>query len=129
LARRAAFHRRPSTDYLHRAAQAGVTWTQAREMGEAEVDASNCTFAEATLTQSPMDFVASGVRALEYWGWAPKIAVRHPKSPVQTASGDPWALVRGLFPVGPRCCIVYCAHFAHHDHPFRRIVIARPTAS
>ncbi len=45
------------------------------ELFVAVLGASNCTFAEATLTQSVLDFVASGVRALEYFGCAPKIAV------------------------------------------------------
>jgi transposase len=37
--------------------------------------ASNYTFAEATLTQTVPDFIASTVRALEFFGAAPRIAV------------------------------------------------------
>jgi transposase len=45
------------------------------ELFVAVLGASDYTFAEATLTQCVLDFVASGVRALEYFGCAPKIAV------------------------------------------------------
>jgi transposase len=50
------------------------------EISEAELflavlGASNYTFAEATLTQTVPDFVASTVRALEYFGAAPRIMV------------------------------------------------------
>jgi len=37
--------------------------------------ASNYTFCEATLTQQLPDFVASNIRALEYWGAVLEIVV------------------------------------------------------
>jgi transposase len=45
------------------------------ELFVAVLGASNYSFAEATLTQSIPDFVASTVRALEYFGAAPNITV------------------------------------------------------
>lgn len=45
------------------------------ELYVAVLGASNYTFAEVTLTQTTLDFVASSVRAFEYFGAAPKIAV------------------------------------------------------
>lgn len=45
------------------------------ELFVAVLGASNYTFAEATLSQSLPDFCSSCVRALEYFGAAPKIAV------------------------------------------------------
>jgi transposase len=45
------------------------------ELFVAVLGASNFTFAEATLSQSTLDLVASSVRALEYFGAAPKIVV------------------------------------------------------
>ena len=45
------------------------------ELFVAVLGASNYTFAEATLTQTSFDFTASTVRALEYFGGAPQIAV------------------------------------------------------
>ena len=45
------------------------------ELFVAVLGVSNCTFAEATLTQRTQDFVGSAVRALEYFGVAPSIFV------------------------------------------------------
>jgi len=45
------------------------------ELFVAVLGASNYTFAEATLTQTVPDFVASTVRAFEYFGVVSKIAV------------------------------------------------------
>ncbi len=45
------------------------------ELFVAYLGASNYTFAEATLTQTVSDFTASTVRALEYFGAAPRIMV------------------------------------------------------
>src|SRR5688572_26242566 len=49
--------------------------TREVELFVAVLGASNYTFAEATLTQKIPDFVASTVRALEYFGAAPAIVV------------------------------------------------------
>jgi transposase len=45
------------------------------ELFVAVLGASNFTYAEATLTQKSQDFIASHVRAMEYWGGAPKLFV------------------------------------------------------
>ena len=45
------------------------------ELFVAVLGASNYTYAEATLSQKSHDFIASHVRALEYWGGAPMLLV------------------------------------------------------
>ena len=45
------------------------------ELYVAVLGASDYTYAEATLTQTVLDFIPSSVRTLEYYGRAPKIAV------------------------------------------------------
>jgi transposase len=45
------------------------------ELFVAVLGASSFTYAEATLTQKSRDFIASHVRAMEYWGGAPMLLV------------------------------------------------------
>ena len=45
------------------------------ELFVAVLGASSFTYAEATLTQKSQDFIASHVRAMEYWGGAPMLFV------------------------------------------------------